>query len=504
MNCSNTFAPPHRHLKYKILFSLLALFIIIFFNFLLTMIFSHGSAPKLKFQTEDGSIFLPESERPLEVCVLGLDPDTDSSYLTPAIREGNIQNPTKDRDIREQLFWLRFELSHGQIFNAIPTYTRIYVALPDPKSVKASHGREEGWLKDYLEVRCHWTKSDIERRLRFFKTQSVLIWAQDAGKILGKDSRGRREIFIGPEDRDFYRQFVRNLCATYPDDFVLRDLPPGVSAEGGDEDLVRTPDGQITLFVGRHRALHYLEFTSGNFSLSGQNLEKGQIQQAQLAFSSGFKGLPVVFVSEKILENPTLGNDEIFHLDMSTAVVGNGINNYAFVPTYVDHPTDRMSGLPLDPEFVKSLQSEYNVIASQLKGIGFHVDRLKIDDHPVRTPVNLVRFFDPATGRCKVLLAKYPRQTSGNGEQETQEILQARLGDLRTEALEWEKNPTMNNYLLAKNGIQSVWNVMDIVSTEPNPVFEENVKLFRESGIDVIPVADFAWGSGGLHCQMLN
>jgi hypothetical protein len=68
----------------------------------------------------------------------------------------------------------------------------------------------------------------------------------------------------------------------------------------------------------------------------------------------------------------------------------------------------------------------------------------------------------------------------------------------------WEKIPTEKNYLAVKNGIQSVWTLMDNASTESSAVFESNAEMFRKAGIDMIPVADFAWGSGGLHCQMLN
>jgi hypothetical protein len=485
------------------LFSFLVLFFVMVFNFLLTMFYGHSSAPKMKFQTGDNSIILPESERPLEVCVLGVDPDTVPCFFMPELREGRIQDPARDIEIREQLFWLRFELSHGQIFNALPISTLVYVALPDPKFVKESHGWEEGWLKDYLEVRCHWTKNDIRQRLRFFKTHPALIWTQDVGKMLGKDSHGRRMIFLGPQDQDQYRCFVKSLCDAYPGDFVERELPRGVSAEGGDEDLVRAPSGEITFFVGRHRALRYLEIASGA-SLLGQDLDEDRIAQARVAFSSAFEGLPVVFVSRDILRNPELGNEEMFHLDMSAAVVGNGIDNQAFVPTYIDHPVDRMSGLPLDPDFVKSLQAEYDAIASQLKEMGFPVNRLQIDDHPVRSPANLVRFYDPSSGRCKVLLAKYPSQVTGSADMCTQEVLRNCLGDLKTDAANWEKEPTVKNYLGLKNGIQAAWNVMDRVPAESDKIFEDNAALFRKAGIEVVPVADFAWGAGGLHCQMLH
>jgi hypothetical protein len=494
---------PSRIHKEKVLLFLLLLSVLIFVGFFLATQRVHGPVPKVKFQTEDGSVFRPESERPLGAYVLGLDPDSASCFFMTASKEGSIQSPEKDREIREQLFWLRFELSHGQIMNALPANTRVYVALPDPKFVKESRGREEGWFKDYLKVRCHWTQAAIDQRTHFFKVQQPLIWTQDVGKIMGKDDQGRREIFVGPQDQDFYRRFVKTLCDDFPKDFTSRDLPDGVSAEGGDEDLVRTPDGKMTLLAGRHRAMRYQAFISGNTE-GNPTLEDEQIKAAEKAFSSGFKGLPVVFLPRNILRNPGLGSEELFHLDMSVAVVGDGTGNRAFVPTYIDHPVDRMSGLPMDAKFVKSLQSEYDQIASQLKVMGFPVDRLEIDDHPVRSPANLVRFYDLDAGCCKVFLPKYPRETSGNGEPDTQEILMARLGDISTLASVWEKNPTEKNYLTIKNAIQSAWAVINTVPAESNEVFEYNAALFRKAGIDVIPVADFAWGSGGLHCQMLN
>jgi hypothetical protein len=490
-------------LRRKLLLTLLVLSGVILVNLLLAMFFFRGPTPKLKFETADGCVFLPGSERPLDALVVGVNPDTALYFYLPEIREGTIQNPDKDRDVREQLFWLRLELVHGQIFNAIPDSTIVYAALPDPKRVKGSHGWEEGWLTDYLETRCHWTKEDIKRRLYFFKTRSPLVWTQDAGKIFGKDKQGRRVIFTGPQDQATYLQFVRDLCLAYPKDFVEHVLPSGLSAEGGDEDLVRTPDGVITLLLGRHRVLRYVELAYGSSALAGQGLSDGQIDQAQSAYSSGLDGLPAIAIPQKVLLDPTLGTDELFHLDMSTAVVGNGIGNHAFVPTYIDHPIDRMTGLPLDPGFVKSLQSEFDIIASQLADMGFHVARLKIEGHPVRSPVNLVRFYDPATGRCKVLLAKYPLQDADN-ENNTQKVLMARIGDLKTGISQWEKKPDMKSYLSVKSLIQSVWSVMDRVPVESSPIFEYNAKKFRDAGIDVVPVADFAWGAGGLHCQVLK
>jgi hypothetical protein len=444
---------------------------------------------------------IPESERPLDVCVIGLDPNKEAYFFLPDLIQKAGVPSAQINELKKQFYWLNFELSHGQIMNAIPTYTQVFIAVPDPDLVHESKGGEESLFKEYLMTRCGWPEERIKKSVHFFKTGESLVWSQDIGKILGKDTEGRWIIFRGQIDREPYRRAVDDLCRSFPDHFSFRDLPPNVSAEGGDEDLVRAPDGHLVFLVGRHRAVKYLELLNGK-SFVGRSITLADIEEAQNAFSTAFEGVPVVFMTSSLLENPGLGNEEIFHLDMSVAVVGDGQVNHGFIPTFGTHPVDRMTSNGLDPNFVSSAQNEYDLMADELKGLGFPVERPILNDHPVRSPANLVRFYDPQTGRCTALLAHYPRQdTNGGG---SQALITSRLEQIRKKYVVWGKNPDAVTYNSLFRAVQDLWNEMTAVSMESDPDFEATANLFRKAGIDVVPVADFAWGSGGLHCQLLH
>ncbi len=487
---------------------LLGAFLIIFvaaFYFILPRVTSRGIAPLSAevFHNQDGLMTIPETERPLDFVVIGIDSDNPSFYLLPSITPGPTLPAVDYQKVHEQLYWLNFELCHGRVINAFPPQTKLYVALPDPRRVKGASGNEERYFLDYLASRCGWSLDQIKNRVHFFKSPTPLIWAQDIGKIIGRDGKGRWIIYRGPQDLPLYHQAVADLCAAYPDQFAYRDLPAGVSAEGGDEDLVRTPSGNQVLLLGRHRALKLM-----NNSLTPSTapaLSQEQLLQDQDEFSKAFDGLPVCLLPSGALLKPSLGNDELFHLDMSTAVVGMAREAQAFVPTYQSNPIDRVTGQPLDGDFVKSLQGEMDLIASELETLGFKVNRLPFGDHPVRSPANMVRFYDPEKGKCEVLLSKYPVQTTEDpNATPAQEVLKEKLGALQLKAGEWQKQPSEGRFKDVLDSIAEVWKEMDQTDKESNPLFDQWVSIFNRAGIDVIPVSDFAWGAGGLHCQVLH
>lgn len=447
---------------------------------------------------------IPESERPMDFAVIGVDSDKFSYFSLPELKP-NPSLPTASYNrVREELYWLNFELCHGRVLNALPPQIKLYVALPDPKRVQDATGREEKYFLDYVRLRCNWTQDRIASQIRFFKSPVPLIWAQDIGKILGRDDRGRWVVFRGSQDIPLYRQAVLDLCAAYPEQFTFRDLPDGVSAEGGDEDLVRTPDGDQVLIVGRHRALKLMNTTRTPSTAAA--MSRDEIVQDQKEFSAAFAGLPVCLLPAGALLDPSLGNDELFHLDMSTAVVGMAREAQAFVPTYLANPVDRITGQPLDANFVKSVQGEFDQTAVELEGLGYKVERLPFADHPVRSPANLVRFYDPQKGKCVVLLAKYPvHDNEGNGGAITPQVeLKSKLDALQSACKDWQEKPGEIPYQALMDAIAKVWADMDDTDKEFNPVFRQWVKTFNRAGIDVIPVSDFAWGAGGLHCQMLR
>jgi len=503
---SNTYVVPgssnHLTLRVSAIFGILVVMLIFFWPH----IHSAGlaSLTKESFRPQNGLVTIPESERPLDFAVIGLDVDSQNHFLLPNFKPNPALSASRCQQVREQLYWLNFELCHGRILNAFPLQTKLYVALPDPKRVKDATGNEEKYFLDYVHLRCNWTEEQIKDRIHFFKSPVPLTWAQDIGKILGRDEKGRWVIFRGPQDIPFYRQAVLDLCSAYPDQFACRDLPSGISAEGGDEDLVRTPDGRQVFILGRHRALKLMNFPSTPSTAPGIN--RDELLQDETAFSKAFDGLPVCLLPAGALVNPSLGNDELFHLDMTTAVVGMAREAQAFVPTYLANPVDRMSGQPLDVDFVKSVQVEFDLISSELEDLGYKVQRLPFADHPVRSPANVVRFYDPEKGKCEVMLAKYPVHVNEghSGEITPQEELKQKLALLQTAAQTWQEQPGDSQFQGLMDAFNKVWADMDDTDKEPNPLFDQWVKTFNKAGIDVIPVSDYAWGAGGLHCQVFR
>jgi len=134
------------------------------------------------------------------------------------------------------------------------------------------------------------------------------------------------------------------------------------------------------------------------------------------------------------------------------------------------------------------------------------VHRLPFGDHPVRSPANMVRFYDPEKGRCEVMLAKYPvhMNEGQSGSVTPQEQLKGKLSALQAAAQNWQDKPSDTQYQALMDAFTQVWAEMDSTDKEPNPLFDQWVKTFNQAGIDVIPVSDYAWGAGGLHCQVLR
>lgn len=463
--------------------------------------------PPVGFPTD----LIPESERPLDVCVIGLEANQSSYFLLPTLKKTPGMGSDAFKEVQKKLYWMNLELSHGRILNALPAATQLYVAVPDSSAVTESLGGEKDLFLGYLKDRCRWTDGQIQARIHFFKSPVVLNWSQDIGKILGKDDKGRWVICRGSNDQESYRQAIVALCRAFPEHFAYHDLPEGISSEGGDEDLVRSPGGDLMILAGRHRAWRYLQWSNG-FSGTEPNLwpsfsqalnEKEQAYAKQ-GFQKAFSPLPVSFVPSRLFNQPSLGSDELFHLDMLVAVVGKPGQKCALVPTYLPHPVDRTSGQPVPRDFVNHLQKEFDAVASQMRTLGFPVIRLPLDDHPVRSPANLVRFYDPETGHCTVLISKYPVQTGGPFAQTTQGQLLNRLSDLRQAVDSWESTPGDAQYQVVLDSIADTWNQMDVAANEPNPLTDQTRKELEKKGMNVVVVPDFSWGAGGLHCETLH
>src|SRR5690242_2181328 len=78
------------------------------------------------FHMKDGILPLPESERPLDVCVIGVDPGRSPYFSLPFLQKSPGMTDRQFQAFREQMSWLNFEISHGRLLSALPSSTQIY------------------------------------------------------------------------------------------------------------------------------------------------------------------------------------------------------------------------------------------------------------------------------------------------------------------------------------------------------------------------------------------
>jgi hypothetical protein len=464
----------------------------------------------------EGITLVPESERPLDFFVMGIDPIQKGYFLLPTIDNRNGVSAKQLEEMEKKLYWLNFELSHGAIMRFLPPNSNLFASVPWVKSAGGTGDREKAYFREYLAARCGWTKADIESRVHFFLTPATLVWAQDLGEILGRDAKNRAVINIGQTGQmSQFRRDIRDLVKAFPEHFKLKVLPEGINAEGGDEELARTPNGEMAFMVGRHRVLSYLEYRDGvqRDTYNEKFISESDIEEARTFISKAFYGLPVWIVPEKVLTYPDRGNNELFHLDMVASVLYNHKNTPdAFVPTYLPGPVDATLNKPLDKDFVAKAQREYDLVARQLKSLGYKITRLPFADHPVRGPVNFVKYYDRNKDRFSVLLPKYPYHLSLKyQEPEHLEMavcpnmrIKSALDSLDEKAFEWQENLTADNFRRFMEAIDGVWREMAEVEQQPNPIFETQAELIRRNGYDVVGIPSYPGGSGGLHCQSLR
>ncbi len=451
-----------------------------------------------------GVTLVPESDRPLDFFIMGLNPEWETNFmLTDELRKKGF-NESQLSEVDRNLYWLNFELSHGAVMRFLPDYTHLFVAVPRLRNGKVCSGREESFFREYLRVRCQWPEKRIRENIQFFCSPESLVWAQDIGEILGRDTKNRAVIDVGstgPTTK--YRSTIRTLAETFPKHFALKVLPEGINAEGGDEEIVWTPEGKPALLVGRHRIQAFLEYRDGE-SYNGRPADPLAIAEARQAFSRAFYDLPVIIVPEAVLEKPALGHVDLFHLDMITTVLHNHRHiPHAFVPTYESPAADSALDLPLKRNYISAVQREYDLAADQLDEIGYQVIRLPFADHPVRGPVNFVKYYDRDRDRVVVLLPRYTYHLPHDSLHPRKRI-QIAMTLLDDKAFEWHERRDPSSYQAYLEAIQNLWNEMESAQKEPNPIFERQAALIRKAGYDVIGIPTYAWGSGGLHCQILR
>ena len=459
--------------------------------------FSLAFAEPPKALVPPGLKLVPEAERPYRRLVIGIDPLLASPFMLP---EGSSFDGLGDRRlaaIRRQLYWLNFELLHGQVLSAIPKRTKIFVATPDPRFHAPELGDERKEFREYLRARARWTPAEIEERVRFFVVGRAIPFPQDIAEPLGTDAEGRLVLSIGAEADVYYRDAMQQLVRSFPREFATHTLP-GVNTEGGDVELVRLPDGRLALMAGHHRVLRWLEYRYGDGVL-GRVVPTARVEEARAAFRKAFFGLDVLFVNEDGLRSPSLVSDELFHSDMIVNVVRGSKGVVAFVPALEGAAVDAISRQPLAPEVAKRAQVVYDQVARQLEGWRFRVVRLPFADHPVRNPVNVGKYMEP-DGKQVVLLGKYPYHFALPDGPNPQRELQKRFDALSDELEAWRTRPSDAGFERVERAFRDTWVEIDRAAASRNPTFERQAKAYEAEGIRVVPVPIFPMGEGGLHC----
>jgi hypothetical protein len=433
---------------------------------------------------------VPESERGLKACVMGLDPQDGDYFGLPHFAPKVARAQGWDR----QCFWLDYQLSHGELMQKMPAEAQLYVAFPVSAQIPTG-GYEVDFFKAYLKQKAGWSKERIEKQVRFFSVDDPLIWAQDFALEEGLGPQGQRLLHIGPGDARVYRHFARSLSAQFPEAFTKKDLPLGVSGEGGDLSLARFPNGNVGLVIGRHRVLRYLQ-DLGKPLAAGQVVGADTIKEVETVYSLAY-GVPVMVIPQKpLLEG--WGTEELFHLDMVASFMG-GTPSQVVVPQLVPGCLDHATQAPLDAVLAAALTREYDVVAEELSQAGFVVQRAPLADHPARSPTNSVKYSSQA-GRRIVLLARYARADGGSALS----VLHQALDQLNSASADVHEHPSADQIAGVNQAFAAVWKALAACDKDPDPSYQAQADAYTRTGFTVVPVPDYPWGAGSLHCQFLH
>ena len=443
--------------------------------------------------------WLPESERDLSACVVGVEPENSQYFLLPTLSDPPSALPGFD-DVRRQVFWLDLELSHGALLQALSRSAQLYVALPAPVG-QGSRREEEGWFQDYLVQRCGWDPADLAPRLHFFSVPETLIWSQDETVLLGEDASGRRVLALDPDSRSFYRGFVEGLAGAYPQRFTVRRLPPNVSDEGGDLAVVRRPDGALGLVIGRHRVLDWLQ-RSGAGAFVGRAVPPALLKKAERAYARAY-GLPVQVLPEAPLLQGW-GSEDLFHLDMLAAFLAVSGRAVAVVPSFQAHSRDSLTNQPFGVEQTRDWKRGMDQVAKELLRAGYGVERAPLADHPVRSPANSVRFDPGDGGPVQVLLSRYPDQSPGAAPSIGALQYQVSLAQFRDAGDRWNQAPGPASLPALQAALKKLWLGLGRCRALGNPVADAQAQAYQALGCRVQSVDDYPWGAGGFHCQFLH
>ncbi|MCX7698374.1 MAG: hypothetical protein N2114_02775 [Candidatus Goldbacteria bacterium] len=455
--------------------------------------------PKGYYLADEKVLIVPEAERYLNFVIIGLWPINQKYVFLPEIVKPKNVSEKDMIEIKKLIYWINFEFTHGNILRKLPSYTKIFVALP-----KSVGNLEKKFFLEYLKVKCAFTDDDIKQRIYFFNTNTNLHWAQDTSEIIGIDEKGRVIIGMAKDDFAKYLSAIEAMTRKYNSFFTIKWFEDNTSAEGGDEEIVMMSDGKPALLIGPHRIMRYIELQYNIPVDSKEPYKQWMVEEARIAFSNSVYGIPVHIIPEKLLYDKTLGTNEIFHLDMYLVVLPDKHRSRAFIPIYdKSEIMDILSREMLSKEFVLKCNEKYNAVAEQMNELGFEVVRIPFYDHPVRNPANVAKFRNRDTGKITILLGKYPYHLSENNKLSQQQKLQNSLYYLEETLVMWKQNPNKHTYINIFNAINNLFYMLEQEEKMPNPIAENQADIYRKYGYDVVLIQQYAWGSGGLHCSLL-
>ncbi len=440
--------------------------------------------------------------------MIGLLPSENHPYLLPRVPPSDpAKRDRRTRFLLRRLAWLSFELLHGNLLRAAPTYTRFFFAVPPrPAGVRAAN--LEATLHEYLQARAGFSPAEIAERIRFFRVPDAVPFPRDLSVVIGSDRRGRLAIGLGRDMHPAYTRATEALAETFPQDFVLRRIggrgASAVSTEGGDISIEPGPEGGLRLVVGRHRVLHVLEREGVPWE-PPPVVAAADIERVRRLYQASFFGLPTIILGQALLARSDRSDDDVFHADMVATVLRTPSGVRAFVPTYGPSPIDSVSRGALSPEIVRLAQAEYDESARQLQAEGYAVVRIPFADHPVRNPVNVAPFTDPRTGEPCVLVGRYPSAVPASpGGPLPLLALQDAFDDLDRTVTAWRSTPGDETWAAVERSLDAVFRAIDAAASAPSPAFEEIRRTYESQGVRVLPVNLLPSGEGGLHCLVLQ
>jgi hypothetical protein len=447
-------------------------------------------------------VVVPESERTLARVIIGLQPRLTNIAWAPQVHGLGLPKVQAEH-IDQLIYWIDLHLAHGGLLMNAPVETTWVVAVPDPRKVSGCSGKEKEQFIGYLRNVLGWSQQRIDKKILWFVSAAALEWSQDFSFSLGIDSKGRQWMAQGSAgDIPGYGASVAALAEKTPEHYRLWSLPKHISAEGGDMCLAVMPNGKPGILLGRHRVMHYFAQAQERYR-SDLGPSDEQIEMARTAYSEAYAGLPVHIIPQEALKRQPEVGDEIFHLDMAVITAWVNDKAWAFVPFLTDNASDANSRMPLDEGLRLRAGLEYDLIAAQLKSLGFEVGRVPLADHPVRSPANGMRFRDFQGQPC-LMIPRFPHHQPSGDMANPQNMVQQVLGRNVMYLRAWQNTKDETTYKLLERSLTESIAFLNQLSAQATPNYEAQAEVFKKSGLTLLPSQSYVWGAGSLHCMSFH